>query len=244
MENAQLVGLSRQVVLRRQLDMIANNIANVNTNGFKSQALLFEKHELPISRVNAFQRPDRPVAFVLDDTNIYDFEPGPMIQTGNPLDVAINGAGWFAIDTPQGERFTRDGSFNLNSQGRLVTHHGYPVLTDGGPVDFAPTETNITIARDGTISSSAGVRGRLRVNEFANKGDITAAGDNLYKGTNPQASTTSAITQGSLERSNVESVKELSAMISVTRTYQSIANWMKDADDLRRNAIDKLGTVG
>lgn len=242
MENAQLVGLSRQVVLRRQLDMIANNVANVNTNGFKAQTLLFEETRLPKARLDAALRPDRPINFVHDDANIYNLEPGSIIETGNPLDVAVNGAGWFVVQTPQGERFTRDGSFNLNAEGRLVNHQGHPVLSDGGPVDFQPGETGIQIARDGTISSSAGPKGRLRVVDFANPGDVVAAGDNLYTGSNPVPAT-AGVVQGSIERSNVESVQEIARMIQVTRTYQSVTNWMRDADELRRTAIERLGTL-
>lgn len=243
MENAQLIGLSRQVTLRRQLDVIANNIANMNTNGFKAQTLLFEKTELKNAKTNPFPRPDRPPAFVIDDRDITNFEAGSIVTTGNPTDVAINGAGFFVIETPAGERYTRDGGFQIDNQGRLVTASGFPVLSDGGPVTFGPEETNIAVARDGTISSSAGARGRLRVVEFEAEQLPRQEGGNLFAGENPVAVANPRLVQGALEKSNVESVTQLAAMIRVQRSYESVTNWLKNADDLRRTAIERLSGV-
>jgi flagellar basal-body rod protein FlgF len=243
MENAQLIGLSRQVTLRRQLDVIANNIANMNTNGFKGQSLLFEETELRNAKTNPFPRPDRPPAFVIDDRDITNFEAGSIVTTGNPTDVAINGAGFFVIETPAGERFTRDGGFQIDNQGRLVTASGFPVLSDGGPVIFGPEETNITVARDGTVSSSAGARGRLRVVEFETEQLPRQEGGNLFAGENPVAVADPRLVQGALEKSNVKSVTELAAMIRVQRSYESVTNWMKNADELRRTAIERLSGV-
>lgn len=243
MENAQLVGLSRQVTLRRQLDLIANNLANVNTNGFKAQTLLLEETDLPKASANTFAFPDRPISFVIDDANLYDLEPGQMIQTGNPTDVALDGKGWFVVQTPQGERFTRNGSFAINNEGTLVTRDGHPVLTDGGPLTLQPGEDSLTFAADGTISTTQGQRGKLRVADFAAPGDLRKVGDTLFEGENPQPATLPRVVQGQIEKSNVRGVVELSRMIAVGRAYESVSKWMQNADDLRRSAIEKLGTV-
>jgi flagellar basal-body rod protein FlgF len=243
MENAQLVGLSRQVTLQRHMDVIANNLANITTNGYKTQSLLFEDIKLPRAEVDAFQRPDRPVDFVIDDANLYDLQPGQMLATGNPTDIAIEGAGWFVVQTPQGERFTRNGSFALDANGQLVTRDGNPVLTDGGPITFQQNETAITVSSDGSISTNQGARGRLRVVEFAKQGDLKKIGDTLFEGANPQPSTFPRVMQGQIEKSNVRSVVELSRMIQVSREYQSVANWLAATDDLRRSAIEKLAQV-
>lgn len=243
MENAQLVGLSRQVTLRRQMDLIANNLANINTNGFKAQTLLFEEIGQPRASADSFLHPDRPVSYVVDDANLYDFEPGQMVVTDNPTDVALDSKGFFVVQTPQGERFTRNGSFAINAEGTLVTRDGNPVLTDGGPLTLQPTESNLTIAADGTISTSQGQRGKLRVVEFPRQGDLVKVGETLFDGQNPQPATLPRVVQGQIEKSNVRGVVEMSRMIAVGRTYEMVAKWMQSADDLRKTAIEKLGSV-
>jgi flagellar basal-body rod protein FlgF len=243
MENAQLVGLSRQLTLRRQLDLIANNVANVDTAGFKAQTMLVKEERLSPAAANEFRRPDRPISFVLDDGNLYDMKAGQMVTTGNDLDVAIDGKGWFAVQTPAGERYTRNGSFAIGPDGLLQTRDGHPVLTDGGPLTLQPNETQISIAADGTISTPQGVRGKLRVVDFANAGDLKKVGETLFSGENPQAATLPRLVQGQIEKSNVRAVMEISKLIEVGRSYQNVANWMNNVDDLRRNAIEKLAQV-
>lgn len=243
MENAQLVGLSRQLVLRRELDMIANNVANVETNGFKAQALMFKEQKMPPAAELEFKRADRPVSFVLDDANRYDFRPGQMIQTGNDLDVAIEGKGFFAIQTQQGERYTRNGSFALSPDGTLVTRDGNPVLTEGGPLVLQPNETRVSIAADGTISTPQGVRGKLRVVDFAETGSLKKIGETLFEGQNPQAAQFPRLVQGQIEKSNVRAVEQIARLIEVGRSYESVSSWMSKVDDQRRNAIEKLAQV-
>ena len=244
MENAQLIGLSRQSALKRQLDVIANNLANMNTNGFRGQDVLFREYLMPGAAAETFQTPDRTLSYVYDPVTIEDPAPGSIEQTGNDFDVAIEGKGWFAMETPAGERYSRDGAFSLDAEGQLVTHDGYPVLGEGGPIVFAPDETDITIARDGTVSSSAGLKGRLRLVSFANEAEMTRDGQTLYAGANPQPATAVQVVQGAIERSNVRPVVEMSRMVEVTRAYTSIAQSMASIDELRGNAISKLGSTG
>lgn len=243
MENAQLVGLSRQLTLQRELDLIANNVANVDTAGFKAQTLLLKEQKMPPAADLDFRRSDRPVSFVLDDGNRYDMKPGQMMITGNDLDVAVDGKGWFAVQTSQGERYTRNGSFAIGPNGILQTRNGDPVLTDAGPLTLQPNETQITIAADGTISTNQGNRGKLRVVDFANDGDLKKVGETLFSGNNPQPATLPRLVQGQIEKSNVRAVAEISRLIEVGRSYQAVATWMSNVDDLRRNAIEKLALV-
>jgi flagellar basal-body rod protein FlgF len=252
MDNALLVGLSRQVSLRRELDVIANNIANLNTTGFKGESVLFEQFLDPTARHEHFPGNDRRIAFVLDRATMQDFTQGPLQRTEAPLDVAIDGPGFFTIQTPNGERYTRAGNFHLNPQGQLVTNNGQPVLGAGGPIVFEPTDTNIAIAADGTVSASnatgqIGERGKLRMVTFANPAQLTAQGDSLWSapaGVTPQAAppTTRAV-QGSLEKSNVHAVKEMNRLLEVTRAYTNISNMQQRTDELRRKAIEKLAEV-
>ncbi len=252
MDNALLVGLSRQVALRRELDVIANNIANLNTTGFKGESVMFEQYLDPTARHDHFTGNDRRIAFVLDRATLQDFSQGPVQRTEAPLDVAIDGPGFFAVQTPNGERFTRAGNFHLNPQGQLVTNNGQLVLGNGGPIVFEPTDTNIAIAADGTVSATnaagqTGERGRLRISTFANPTQLVAQGDNLWAaspGIAPQPATPATrILQGALEKSNVHAVKEMNRMLEVTRAYTNISNMQQRTDELRRKAIERLAEV-
>lgn len=243
MENASLVGLSRQMTLRRQMDVVANNIANLNTTAFKAQAMLFAETQMPLADVGAFERPDRPVSFVLDDTNTYDLEPGGMVETGNPLDVAVEGEGWLAVETRAGERYTRNGSLAIDAAGRLVTRDGHAVLTEAGPLTLQPNETRISIAEDGTISTAEGIKGKLRLVRFERRGSLVKTGDTLFRGDDPQPAERIRVVQGQLETSNVRGVVEMSRMIEVSRAYQQVSSMMRELDELRRSAVEKLGQL-
>ena len=240
-ENAQLIGLSRQMALQRQMDVVANNMANINTTGFKSEQILFEEYVMPVARDQDFPRLDQPLSYVQDWATIHDLSGGAMVQTGSELDVGLNGDGFFAVQTPAGDRWTKAGSFQLSANGTLVDASGNPVLGDGGPIQFGPDETGILIATDGSISSSTGQKGRLRLVEFANTQALTREGSNLWAGGTPVAATNTRTMQGFIEKSNVSGVSEMAEMIRVQRAYESAANLAQKQDELRRNAIQRLG---
>jgi len=240
-ENAQLIGLSRQIALQRQMDVVANNMANINTTGFKSENILFEEYVMPVARDQDFPRADQPLSYVQDWATIHDLSGGAMVQTGSELDVGLNGDGFFAIQTPGGERFSKAGAFQLSANGTLVDASGNPVLGEGGPIQFGPDENGILIAADGSISSSAGSKGRLRLVEFDNPQALTREGDNLWGGGTPVAATNTRAMQGFIEKSNVSGVSEMAEMIKVTRAYESAANLAQKQDELRRTAIQRLG---
>lgn len=243
-QNAQLIGLSRQMALQRQMDVIANNLANINSTGFKGEQILFEEYLMPVARDRTFPRGDQPLSYVQDWATMHDFAPGSIIQTGNPLDVAVSGEGFFAVSTPQGERWTRNGVLEINSEGILVTQNDYPVLSENGDTfRFEAEESDIVINPNGAITSSAGNKGMLRVAEFTNPQDLTRAGDTLFAGGTPVEPVSTYIVQGALERSNVSGVSEITEMIRVTRAYTSLAELMQKQDELRRSAIQRLGDM-
>jgi flagellar basal body rod protein FlgG len=156
MQNALLVGLSRQVALAREMDVIANNLANMNTSGFKADGAVFEEFVSPTARADNFLAADRRISFVHDHATWMDLSQGPLERTGNPLDVAINGKGYLAVQTPRGERYTRNGALQINNSGELVTAEGFQVMGESGPITFQPKDRNITISQDGTISGARG----------------------------------------------------------------------------------------
>jgi flagellar basal-body rod protein FlgF len=251
MENTLLIGLSRQMVLERQMDVVANNVANVNTNGYKADKSLFQEYLRTGAREDNFIGSDRAVSFVLDRGSYRDFTQGPAEQTKNPLDVAIDGGGFLVVQTAAGERYTRDGGLQINNQGQLVTANGDAVLGTNGPIVFQPTDHDIAIAADGNISVVEGtnrtdsVRGKLRLVSFADAQQLLKEGSNLYSAGNAaaQPDTASRVRQGFVEKSNVSSVAEMSRMIEVTRTYTQIANMLQQQSDLHKTAIDKLADV-
>jgi flagellar basal-body rod protein FlgF len=242
MENALLVGLSRQVALRRELDVIANNVANVTTNGFKARSARFESHLMPKASADAFVRPDRRLDYVIDKGTTLDASAGAIEVTRNPLDVAIVGEGFFAVQTPAGERYTRNGAFMLDAGGQLVTSDGYPVQGDNGPITFDRNETGITVARDGTIASTQAAHGRIRVVKFANPLSLTNEGGNTFSSAAPglPAGAATVVESGSLERSNVKAVQEMTRLIEVNRAYASVASMVGRIDELKRSAVSRL----
>jgi len=252
MENTLLIGLSRQVTLERQMDVVANNIANVNTTGFKADRSVFEEYLMPVAREDNFVGRDRRLSYVQDRATFHDFSSGPSEQTKNPLDVAIDGGGFLVVQTPAGERYTRDGSMQINNQGQLVTTSGNPVLGTNGPIVFQPTDHDISIAADGNVSVLEGVnrvdsvRGKLRLVSFAQAQRLLKEGSNLFsagEGNAAQPDITSKVNQGFVEKSNVNSVVEMSRMIEVTRTYTQISAMLQQQGDLQKSALEKLAEV-
>jgi flagellar basal-body rod protein FlgF/flagellar basal-body rod protein FlgG len=252
MENTLLIGLSRQMVLERQIDVVANNIANVNTSGYKADRSLFEEFLTSRAHEDNFLGRDRRVSYVQDRGTFKDFSQGSAEPTKNPLDVAIDGSGFLVVQTPAGERYTRDGGLQINNLGQLVNASGYQVLGSSGPIVIQPTDKEVTIAADGNVTVVEGsnridsVRGKLRLVSFADAQKLVKEGSNLYSagtGTAAQPDTVSKLRQGFIEKSNVNSVAEMSRMIEVTRTYTQISSMLQQQGDLRKNALDKLADV-
>ncbi len=252
MENSLLVGLSRQMVLERQLDVVANNVANVNTNGFKADQQLFEEYLTSGAHEDNFRGNDRRVSYVQDRGTYRDFSQGSFQRTDNPLDIAIQGGGFLAVQTADGERYTRDGSLHVNNTGQLVTTSGDLVLGTGGPITLQQTDHDINISPDGTVTVVEGtnptdsIRAKLRLVNFADPQAAQKQGNNLYAAQNgavPQQDTKSTIQQGYVEKSNVNAVGEMSHMVEVMRSYQQVATMLQNQSDLRKNAIEKLADV-
>ncbi len=242
MENALLIGLSRQMTLQHKMGVIANNMANVNTAGYKRDELLFEEHLMPVARMSDATPQDARLSFVLDPSMYRNFEQGGFVQTGNDLDVAISGDAWFVVQTPKGDRYTRNGEFKINADGQLTMASGDPVLGEGGPITFAQGETGIEIASDGTISTNLGQRGKLRLVHFADNDVLKKEGALMFStDTAPQAAEDATVAQGIIENSNVQPVVELTRMIETVRAYTSISQILERTQQLRQDAIERLG---
>jgi flagellar basal-body rod protein FlgF len=244
MDNALYVGLSRQMVLRRQLDIVANNIANADTVGFKIESL--QQRTNPAEPAYTLQGP-RPVKFVGEDGVLRDFGQGALRRTDAPLDLAVEGQGFFQVNSPNGPRFTRDGNFRLDDTGRLVTQSGFPVMDDGGgEITLDPKDGPVSIAADGSVSQGATRVGKLGVVTFQTMATLEKTGDNLYRNTSnqqPQASEDAKIRQGMLEGSNVQPILEISKMVEINRAYEQMAKIMDANSELSKSAVQRMGRV-
>lgn len=228
MENTILIALSHQDALRRQMEVVANNLANMNDTGFKAERMMFSEY---VAKVRG-DADDRPI-FVRDVATVRDFSDGRLDGTGNPLDVALQGRGMFVVASPEGERYTRAGHFRLDSAGQIVTEQGMPVLsTAGQPIQVPAEDTSIGIAGDGTVATETGIIGRLRVVDFDNYQALRATGDGLYASKQPGRDLAQPlVVQGAVERANVEPILELEKMIRVHRAYEQTRGLIDREDD-------------
>ncbi len=244
MENAFLVSLSHLSALKREMDVIANNLANVNTDAYKSEGVLFEEY---ISNMAEGDAKAPQVSFVFDYGLVRNLSVGSPVHTGSSLDVAISGDGYFAVQFKDQVAYTRNGNFNLNNKGELVTTDGYQILNaDLRPIIIPPGSELPDISIDGTISGPGLANQKLGVFTFENQQGLKKAGANLFI-TDEERSTLPKnkinLVQGSVETSNVQPVAEITRMIEVMRKYQSASQLTQNEDELTRKAIDQLSRV-
>ena len=255
MENSLLIGLSRQTALQRELDVVANNIANVSTTGFKADGAVFSEFLQNRASTELFAAPDRPMSMVQDRTTWHDMSQGTVQQTGGPLDVAIDGEGMLVVQTAAGERYTRNGALQINNLGEVVTLAGDKVLGDNGPIVLQATDRDIAITKDGTIKvregqslNSDSTRGKLRLVTFADPQQLQKDGAATFAASNGAAPTplpdaSKHVVQGAIEKSNVRPVIEMTRMIELTRAYTEVATLLQQQSDLRKNSIQQLAEV-
>lgn len=237
MENSLYVGLSRQMVLRNAMNMIANNVANMSTPGYRAQNPIFEEF------ISKPQGDKEKLSLVNDFGQWQTITPGVAQFTGGTYDVALNGPGFMGIMSPTGEMmFTRGGNFTVNSRNELVTSAGYAVAGSGGSAIAIPTNTReVKITEAGDVTADGNTVGRITMMEFDNLQELKPEGNGLYSsksGGRPATETT--MRQGMLEGSNVNSVFEMTRMIEILRDYQSTQKMISSEDDRQRGAIQKL----
>ena len=236
MENALTIALARQTVLSRQMDVIATNLANINTTGFKAEQMIFTE-QLEETADGEF------LSIVHDVSFTRNIAEGPMTGTGSPLDLAIHGQGYFAVDTPDGTRYTRHGVFQMDADRQIVTTEGNPVLNTGGaPITVPEGISNLVVARDGTVSADTQELGTIQIVRFADEQALVKIGSGLYDAETQTAepTTESEILQGTVENSNVSGVTEITRMIDTVRSYQAAAKLADTEHQLILDAIDSL----
>jgi flagellar basal-body rod protein FlgF len=238
MENSIYVGLSRQAALQSEMDTVANNLANVNTPGFRAQFMMYKEY------VEKPQGIEHPVSMVEDYGQFMSNKPGSFRQTGNNLDVALQGPGFFSVQAPGGETmYTRAGDFAMNKDGQLVTTSGQPVLDTGGaPISIPQNAKFVKISSDGALATETGQFAQLGMTEFSNVNKLKAVGDNMYDGKDAGGSpaTETRAMQGAIEGSNVNPIMEMTHMIDVSRSYQATARMLQNEHDRQLTMIQRL----
>lgn len=227
-----------KAALQRQ-DSLANNLANVSTNGFRAELQSFRA--VPVLGDGASTR-----VYALETSIGHDIRPGPMQTTGRPLDVAAQGNAWFAVQALDGtEAYTRAGSLQVNAEGQLVTISGLPVLGDGGPITL-PTNANVDIASDGSISAQVGngrPQGVGRLKMVVPEEALTRGTDGLFRAAEGDlpAVPEARLQSGALEGSNVSPVETMVAMISAARQFEQQMKMLQGAEQREQGAARLLG---
>lgn len=239
MENLSYIGLSQQLAVQQQMNMTANNIANMSTPGYKSQHALFNQY---------LNRPtDKGGISAVENAASYrNMSAGSLTQTHNPLDFAISGDGYFVVQTPQGPRYTRDGSFSMNRDREIVDKSGNRVMGDGGPIAIPAEATDIKISADGSISTKEGILGRFKVVNVDHAQMMSRGGDNLLSlqdGARERPIDDVRVVQGALEGSNVNPVLEMNKMIELLRMFQATQKILQNDHERIRSTIEKLTKV-
>ncbi len=244
MDNATTVALSRLVAQQRALDVIATNIANSDTPGFKAERMVFSDW---LNRQSQTTAPPggRIVTYTQDRATYRDPQEGVLQPTSNPLDLAIQGNGYFTVSTPQGPRLTRSGRFELMPDGTITDMDANPLLDPNGrQIQLAAADTGITVTADGTINSVNGPVGKVGIVAASDPQKLQLEGNHLANASNTSTTQVAApkVIQGALEGSNVQPIGELTSMMSNLREFQFVTQFIQGQSDLQSSAIDKILT--
>ncbi len=232
------IALSGQLALAKRLDTIAHNVANVTTVGFRGEAVKFDSV--------LSTRTDRPTDFASTGSSYISRRQGPLQNTGNLLDVAVDGDGWLAIETAAGTAYTRDGRLQITLDGSLMTTTGFAVLdAGGGPLQVDPSAGPLAIARDGMISQNGkqvGAIGLFSISEDARLQRLAGTGVVPDRPAEPVLDfTANGVLQGYVENSNVNAVAEMTHLIAVSRTFDSMTRAISMREQTLQSAIRTLG---
>ena len=240
MDNTNYIALSRQMALWKQMDIISNNMANMNTAGFKQDEALFTSYLVQTPEAQGIG--STPLFFTEDFGSFQNFAEGAIMETGNTFDLAIKGDAFFCLETNAGEMYTRKGQFSLDADGKLVTSDGAVVLSENNePFFFAPGETEIIISQNGDVMTENGPIGRLKLVSFANNQKLQKVAGSMFEnveGNEMKIGNNNAIVaQGAIEKSNVNAIEEMTRLIKVQRSYEYVQQMIDGEHDRLSNTI-------
>lgn len=238
METPTYIALSKQTGIERDLAVVANNIANASTTGYRGDHTLFQEYLARTGTIGLREK----ISFTQDVGNYRDVREGALTQTGNELDLALHGEGYMVVGDPGSELYARTGIFHLDASRQIVTSDGYPLLQENGNSITIPSGAqHITITGDGVVTTEQGEAGRIRLVRFASEQAMLPAGSGLYStDQSPLPATETQVTQGALEGSNVQPVLELTRMLQMSRDYQSIQNFLDGENTRQKDAFSRL----
>ena len=239
-------GASGMVAEALRTDIISNNLANVNTAGYKKDAVVTKEFaNMLLTRINdgSNEQIGSLGLGVSVDTVATNYSAGVVKSTGNDFDLAIDGKGFFAVQTPQGIRYTRNGTFAKNIQGELITNEGYRVLGENGPLTIKGSK--MVVSSDGDVLVDGQSVGKLQIREFANDQQLTKEGASLYVAPSgmPAKAATGGVRQGFLEMSNVNVIGEMVNLISNYRAYEVNGKVVQAHDQLIGKAVNEVGKL-
>ncbi len=245
MNSGMYAAVSGNMVSAQRLEIITNNLANINTVGFKKDRMIFD------TMLNSAKNPTQPAGMLTDApvlsayTVDTDYSAGPQKQTGNPLDLALDGSGFFVVNTPQGKAYTRQGNFHLDGNGKVVTADGYEVQGGGGPVTIKGGKVDIN--EKGEVSVDGQQVSTLSVVDFPKPYQLQKIGSAMFVPSDPavteQPATGALVRQGALEDSNVQPLLEMANLIETTRFYESCVKTIQSYDEMANKAANDLGRV-
>ncbi|MDG6095720.1 flagellar hook basal-body protein [Acetobacter sp. AN02] len=241
MDNTTYIALSRMDTEMRAMTVLANNLANASTAGFKSSHVLFSDYLSKMKDNNGIKGADTDF-YTQDRATYRDQTQGTLETTGNPLDLALVSDGYFSVQTANGVRLTRNGRFQRMSDGRIADADGNVLLDRRGQAMVVPQrDVQITVAADGTVMSESGVLGEIATLTVDNQNTLQAEGGRLFRATTQTRQTpTREIRQGMIESSNVSSMTEITNLIQLQRDFQITASLVENEATRRQNAIDKI----
>ncbi len=238
METAGYVTLSRQTGLWKEMQVVANNVANISTTGFRREGVVFTE------MVQALPNEGGGVAMAAARARFSDPTQGNVSQTGNPMDLAIQGRGYFMVETPEGNRLTRAGAFALNTENEMVNPDGLRLLDLGGaPIFIPPDAALVSVSQDGTVSADGNPLAQVGIYEVADESALTRQFGTLFNpgDQEPVAMEGAVVLQGFIEGSNVNPVTEMARMIEVQRTYEMGMKFLENENERIRNVTRTLG---
>lgn len=237
MDTSTYIALSGQTVREHQMEVLANNIANLSTPGFKAEKMMFQEYLMKPTDGSD------PSSYVVSQGNARDMSQGPLTHTGNPLDVALHGAGFLTVTTPSGDQYTRNGHLQIDTQGELVTSAGFIVQGEGGsPIVIPSGAASITIGKDGTVATDKQTVGKIAVVNFDNPQALAETQGGLFSTTQiPQPATGTNVEQGTIEEANIQPVVEMTKLMNAAHEIGVAKNFADGEHTRLKNAIDRLG---
>ena len=250
MSGAIYMSAAGAMAYEKRMQVISNNLANINTSGFKKDKGHYQVIDSPESikedlEKNAISKEEKQPPLWLQFETKTDFSAGALKHTGNPLDLALEGDGFFCIKTEQGTQYTRNGNFSLDQDGMLVTMDGLSVLGEGGPINI--DGNTFTVDAKGNVSVDGNLVDTIKIVGFQKQDALKKTGNSLFaiadNSTVESRFENTGVSQGFIELSNVNAIRMITEMIEVLRGYESYQKAIKTADEANAKSINDVGRV-